>query len=67
MSGWSGVWPRIFDNCHCDRETVSYIEETGFGGITISDFYAFYPTKKELAMTILMYFVRRFVLGRAIK
>jgi hypothetical protein len=71
FSSQTGIWPRLFDGCHLDRETGRYVQDTGFEEVTLN--YTHLPPLKIKnpilnQLTLLaVYLPNYFMLGNAKK
>ncbi|XP_032225431.2 putative methyltransferase-like protein 7A [Nematostella vectensis] len=66
LSSQLGVWPRLFGNCHCDRDTDKAIQMAGFRELEMEKAYLS-NEEKSLFVRKFMYFIAYFVSGNAKK
>jgi hypothetical protein len=67
ISSQTGIWTRLFDGCHCDKETWRYLHETGFRSVNLSFTYMPNENLEGPVSKIIMYFIIRFMTGHAKK
>ncbi|EDO46458.1 predicted protein [Nematostella vectensis] len=67
LSSHLGVWPRLFGNCHCDRDTDKIIQMAGFSKLEMDKVYMPTDKIKSVFMRNFFYCVAYFVNGYASK